>query len=397
MKKLLWLVPLLILAAGGYAASLSLAGPGFPADARGAQGFGPQTVGADLDMDYCYDYLAPYGNWVNLEPWGSVWCPRNMGYRWRPYSDGHWVWTDYGWTWISDLDWGWMAFHYGRWGWDDEIGWFWVPGPVWGPAWVSWRMSDMYLGWAPIPPGMEFRAGMDFASLGIGIPGRFWIFIGGSHFMDDDIYPCVLPYERNGSILGLTTLRNNFIFQGRGFINVGMGVDAIRGITRRDVPRYKLQDGRQPGLPVATGNVLQMFRPSFKANAGVKPKTILDKKIASPALSSAKVFEPREQPPKVTTEADVLQRQALERKLLEESQAQEVKTLDQLKLGAQKKIGTATDNAKILQDHQAKVSLVTKQHQVEKQQLTDRHTSDAVQVKRIVTARQAAPPDKKKK
>ena len=28
---------------------------------------------------------------------------------------GHWLQTEYGWTWISDWDWGWAPFHYGRW------------------------------------------------------------------------------------------------------------------------------------------------------------------------------------------------------------------------------------------------------------------------------------------
>jgi hypothetical protein len=45
-----------------------------------------------------------------------------MGYRWRPYSGGHWLWTDYGRTWISDQEGGDMPFHNGRWGWDNDIG-----------------------------------------------------------------------------------------------------------------------------------------------------------------------------------------------------------------------------------------------------------------------------------
>jgi hypothetical protein len=77
--------------------------------------------------------------------------PWQMGYRWRPYSEGNWGWTDYGLTWISDLEWGDIRSHYGRWGGDNELGWFWVPGSVWGPAWVTWRSNDQYLGWAPLP------------------------------------------------------------------------------------------------------------------------------------------------------------------------------------------------------------------------------------------------------
>ena len=376
MKKLLWLIPLMIAVAAASAAAAP-ARAASPAAASGAQGLGPAGPGAELDMDYCTSYLAAYGSWIRMDPWGAVWCPRNMGYRWRPYSDGHWVWTDFGWTWISDLEWGWMPFHYGRWGWDDDIGWFWVPGYAWGPAWVAWRTSDFYFGWAPCPPGMEFRAGLDFGAFGTAIPWRFWIFIGGSHFMDDDIYPNVLPFERNLSIISLTMLNNHFIFQGPNFINIAMGLDVVRNMTRRDIPRYRLSPGRQPGMAVVSGTEIQMFRPSFKGNAAVAPKTVLDKTQASAALSTAKIFEPREKPPRVTTEADVLQRQAVERKLLEDSHSQEMKSLGQAK-------------------DQGTITQITKQHQVETKQLTDRHASDAAKVRQFVTTHKTAPPDKKK-
>jgi hypothetical protein len=60
--------------------------------------------------------------------------------------------TEYGWTWVSDWDWGWAPFHYGRWLTIGGYGWCWVPGTIWGPAWVSWRYGGGYAGWAPLPP-----------------------------------------------------------------------------------------------------------------------------------------------------------------------------------------------------------------------------------------------------
>jgi len=44
------------------------------------------------------------------------------------------------------------VYHYGRWGWRAGFGWFWVPGYVWGPAWVSWRWVNGYACWAPLGP-----------------------------------------------------------------------------------------------------------------------------------------------------------------------------------------------------------------------------------------------------
>ena len=67
-----------------------------------------------------------------------------------------------GWYWMSDYSWGWAPFHYGRWFHHARFGWCWMPDTVWGPSWVTWRYSDDYCGWAPLPPGAIYRAGVGF-------------------------------------------------------------------------------------------------------------------------------------------------------------------------------------------------------------------------------------------
>lgn len=37
-----------------------------------------------------------------------------------------------------------------------------MPGTEWGPAWVSWRRSPRYVGWAPLPPEAEFTRSTGF-------------------------------------------------------------------------------------------------------------------------------------------------------------------------------------------------------------------------------------------
>ena len=86
-----------------------------------------------------YEDLAPYGDWVYVSGPGWVWSPYGVEAGWRPYQVGHWVLTDYGWTWASDESFGWAAYHYGRWNEDPHYGWVWVPGTEWGPAWVAWH------------------------------------------------------------------------------------------------------------------------------------------------------------------------------------------------------------------------------------------------------------------
>jgi hypothetical protein len=81
---------------------------------------------------------------------------------WAPYTDGHWVYTDDGWTWVSDESFGWATYHYGRWVNLDGTGWCWVPGYTWAPAWVSWRYGGGYCGWAPLPP--DSLVGVDYSN-----------------------------------------------------------------------------------------------------------------------------------------------------------------------------------------------------------------------------------------
>jgi len=57
------------------------------------------------EASFFYDQLAPYGQWLWIDPYGWVWSPNNVTPGWRPYTDGHWVFADFGWTWVSDLEW----------------------------------------------------------------------------------------------------------------------------------------------------------------------------------------------------------------------------------------------------------------------------------------------------
>ncbi|MBO0799240.1 MAG: hypothetical protein J2P31_10515, partial [Blastocatellia bacterium] len=126
----------------------------------------PPAQGAVVDIGIFYDELAPYGEWFEVEEYGWVWTPSGVPVGWRPYTDGYWVYSDYGWTWVSTLSWGWAPFHYGRWVFHPRHGWVWIPGRVWGPAWVVWRYSPGWVGWAPMPPQRGWRVGMGFTVVG---------------------------------------------------------------------------------------------------------------------------------------------------------------------------------------------------------------------------------------
>jgi len=111
----------------------------------------PEPISDQVDEQVFVDRLSPYGHWEYVADYGRVWVPA-AAVGWRPYWDGHWVLTEWGWTFVSDDPWGWATYHYGRWGFLAGVGWFWVPGRVWAPAWVSWRYGNGYCAWAPLGP-----------------------------------------------------------------------------------------------------------------------------------------------------------------------------------------------------------------------------------------------------
>jgi hypothetical protein len=53
-------------------------------------------------------------------------------------------------TWVSDEPWAYVAYHHGRWHWSVGVGWFWIPGVNYSPAWVAWNSTPGYYGWAPL-------------------------------------------------------------------------------------------------------------------------------------------------------------------------------------------------------------------------------------------------------
>jgi hypothetical protein len=110
-------------------------------------------VGATVASATFHARLAPYGSWVRVAKFSDeVWIPADVPAGWRPYSDGQWVMTEYGWTFISGDAPGEVVWHYGNWMLTDDAGWAWAPGNTWAPAWVSWRTGEGYAAWAPLPP-----------------------------------------------------------------------------------------------------------------------------------------------------------------------------------------------------------------------------------------------------
>jgi len=308
-RNVLFALLLLGVCAGTASAQLSV-GAGVQVGPRGH---------ASVDLGFFYDSLASYGNWIERPSYGWVWTPRDVSATWRPYQAGHWVWSDEGWTWLTDEPYGWATYHYGRWYQDPEIGWAWVPGNDWAPAWVSWQEGNDYVGWAPLPPGANVNAsntpgpdnapgydngpgydnapgyddqgpaydngqdyedgpayddneryesspvyggGYGYANYAYGIAPSAYLFVPTRAFLSVDLFDFFVPWVRVSSFFRLTRNCTSYGFYGGHYFNRGIAFEHVRRYYH-DVPRYRLAglDGfRGRGYQV-DGNRVAFFRP----------------------------------------------------------------------------------------------------------------------------------------
>jgi uncharacterized protein DUF6600 len=159
----------------------SYAGGGYPDDRPGYDVSVDVNGSGGATFETFQAPLSPYGEWVSVAGYGTVWRPR-VAVGWRPYYYGRWEWTNEGWLWMSDEPYGWAVYHYGRWAHDPYYGWIWLPGYEWAPAWVSWRYSGDVVGWAPLAPGLSVYVStypfVDF----------WWTFVPTVRFVSTPIY-----------------------------------------------------------------------------------------------------------------------------------------------------------------------------------------------------------------
>ncbi|MEZ0483896.1 DUF6600 domain-containing protein [Fibrella aquatica] len=208
-----------------------------------------------------YTNLAPHGQWVNTPEYGRVWIP-NAGPDFQPYaSNGHWVVTEYGNTWVSDYAWGWAPFHYGRWYQDRVRGWAWVPGNDWGPAWVSWRSGGGYYGWAPLGPGININ-------VNVNIPANYWVFVPQMYITSPRLISYCVPRPRVVNIYQNTTIINNVYRTNNRTYAYGPRRDEIERVTRQSVPVYRIENQGRPGRDVVGSGSVGIYRPTVSRNNG---------------------------------------------------------------------------------------------------------------------------------
>jgi len=268
-----------------------------PVDPRSAQYLPPnlQTYGTTFDQN---------GSWAYEPQYGNVWYPR-VAADWRPYYDGYWDSVPvYGWTWIGAGRWAWPTHHYGRWGYARR-GWFWIPGPAFAAAWVSWGVADSYVSWCPL--GFDNRP-VFALSIGFGDGwGRGWTVVRRDTFGFRGRYVNQFAL-RARDIPRYTTFRaeRSAPFAGRysgyargsagvrgGYAQRSYGTAAPRYGSRADIaPRYSAPRGAAPRYSTPRYESPRGQAPQYQAPRPATPR------YEAPRTQGPRYEAPRSQAPR---------------------------------------------------------------------------------------------------
>ena len=245
-----------------------------------------QAPAQPVTVQYFQQSLAPYGSWIQVDGVGLCWQPTIVvsDPLWRPYyQGGRWVYSSCGWYWQSDYNWGWATFHYGRWSRHHRHGWVWHPDTEWAPAWVSWRQSQDYFGWAPLPPGSHYRAGFGFTyqdrnvgiSFGFGLGYDDFCFVPSRRFCDPSPWRHGIGPRERQVVYNQTTVINNYVTGDNNvIINEGIGRTRIASATGqrldpvpiRQMPAREHNGNRADSL-IDGGRSIAVYRPAQIENA----------------------------------------------------------------------------------------------------------------------------------
>jgi hypothetical protein len=224
----------------------------------------PPPPAPEVSYQSFYDALSPYGQWINNPQYGYVWMP-DVGPDFKPYStNGNWVYTDGGWTWASNYPWGWATFHYGRWFFEEGYGWMWIPGNEWAPAWVSWRQSPEYYGWAPLGPSVSISVS---SGGGYNPPPHYWCFVPQQYVTSPHVNNYYVSEQQNVTIINNTTVINNNVSNTRVTVNNyagGPDPSEVARVTGAPLRPVALRESNTPGESMAGGG-LAIYRPRVNA------------------------------------------------------------------------------------------------------------------------------------
>ncbi len=205
-----------------------------------------------------------------------------------PYSNGQWIYTDDGWYFRGPTPYEEITYHYGRWVFDPFLGWVWVPGRVWAPAWVEWRVSDDCIGWAPLPPTVYIVNNVISPCV---IHEDRFIFVEQRHFCDPFVYKHSFFYKGHEDRIRFKEMTkiNGVMVRDNKVINGGPEIGHIEKITGKKFNPVKVNRVDNIHNTKYAGGEINSYSPHFSKTRETdrketvsKPKNYVSRDNAGP-------------------------------------------------------------------------------------------------------------------
>jgi hypothetical protein len=206
---------------------------------------------------------------INVE---YIWRPNPIYIYtgWNPYTNGRWIWTDWGWMWASNFDWGWATYHYGRWWWSGVYGWVWSPGYRWAPAWVTWRFAENHIGWYPLSPRISLYAGI--SNINYNYRNENWTFVERNNFTRTIDNNTIVNVSKNEEIVADSKHVMNIKQQNNKIINTGPDVKNIEKSTGENITQRTINETSVKGKPTVNENSVSVYKGTNKSTSKNKGK-----------------------------------------------------------------------------------------------------------------------------
>jgi len=150
----------------------------------------------------------------------------------QPYTNGQWVHTNNGWYFRAASQHEEITHHYGRWVHTPAMGWLWVPGRVWAPAWVDWREEEEYIAWAPVPPSVYIVNNVIIAPP---VYEERYVIVERRYFIEPEVYRYSYKVHKHKHKVKITEWRrmDGIMVVNNTVINRGPDITIIQSVTGR--------------------------------------------------------------------------------------------------------------------------------------------------------------------
>ena len=152
---------------------------------------------------------------------------------------------------------------------------------------MSWRYSDAYCGWAPLPPAACYRPGFGFSyygrsvgfNFGFGIGMNNFTFVSLNHFHDRSPGRFRVEHREVTKIYNTTVINNTYVRGNNNMvINRGVPVDRVARATHTDIRPIRIEANAAAPRSAQLGRdgrSLSVFRPELpKPRAGQPPRLV---------------------------------------------------------------------------------------------------------------------------